>query len=197
MRRFWRDSVCVHFLCLTLCQGLDIKLHVSQWFTNQTKVIKCNNIIVTLPHFSSSHLKLCYVGKRMYEMKMQDFQFPFLCERAHMRPCGWQQHTRAQWFFILLLSLWLREHRECGGSKKEVHTLRENRPRVSRSLVRASCYGSVSSSTMSRGCADHTSDTVICVTGHQGGRLRSRDWKSSEWRGEDKRTLKGLRATLA
>lgn len=52
----------------------------------------------TLPHFSSSHLKLCYVGKRMYEMKMQDFQFPFLCERAHMHPCVLRSPTRAQWF---------------------------------------------------------------------------------------------------
>lgn len=95
-----------------------------------------------------------------------------------MRPCAVVTHTGSE-VFIRPLSLSLREHRECGGSQKEVHALRENRPRVSRSLVRTGCYDAVRSSTMSR------------------GRVRSRDWRGSEWSGEDKRTLRRPRATLA
>lgn len=35
-----------------------------------------------LPYLSGTHVKLCHLGKRMCEKKMQDFVFPFLCERV-------------------------------------------------------------------------------------------------------------------
>lgn len=49
----------------------------------------------------------------------------YLCESSFMKP----------WASIItnLLSLWLREYCERGGSQKEVHALRENRTRVSSS----------------------------------------------------------------
>lgn len=49
-------------------------------------------------YFSSTHLKLCRVEKRMYEMNNQDFLFPSRCESAYMCPCVLLSPTQAQFF---------------------------------------------------------------------------------------------------
>lgn len=53
-----------------------------------------------------------------------------VCVKAVMTVCA---HTSSN--IIYLFSLQLREYCERGGSQKEVHALRENRPRVSLPMI--------------------------------------------------------------